>query len=589
MGEADLTKNETTESGAPVALAESSSEPGLRRVSIEVKRVQTFLFAVPRLRAMLGANALLGETVRNELPELARAGAALPDELKPAVPKFEEHPDDPLTRALKGRPDEATLADRPGDRYAEGILVRDAGRFIGLFPDGYKANAFIAKAEVSFAKKLPGVRFDVRVDRFDLKKSEWIETERDEMSETQLLDLPVLQPCEESGNEPAGVVREVYRVERRGRRGRGQPPEKEQSKVSRSVALRLDKGDEYAARRTTTDLIGLMRRELPLSNLKDPRDFDDVAGGGYLAVIHADGNGIGALQRKAIEGMDRTGLENWLRREAARESFFHGMRSRVRTAVVDALGTALSAQTSDGTGLTYRPYQLMMLGGDDLLLACRADCALKFVVAYARALDTAASGITIGAGVVIAPSSLPFHRLHTLAEQLAASAKTLYRSGPGVSVVDWMVCTNAWAADPIEERRRFAAIDYVQDKQTRKLVLSAKPYRVLGKEIDSLEGLLDRVGKLSRDPSRPSRPARSQLKALPQKLRAGRRAGDLGYLALPPDTRDQLKSCGFGDGPWREMGQSGPYLTYLPDLIEVSEIATLGQTERKPKAKGTAS
>jgi len=34
------------------------------KVHIELQRVQTWLFAVPRLRAMVGANALLGETLR---------------------------------------------------------------------------------------------------------------------------------------------------------------------------------------------------------------------------------------------------------------------------------------------------------------------------------------------------------------------------------------------------------------------------------------------------------------------------------------------------------------------------------------------
>lgn len=32
----------------------------VQRVHIELSRVQTWLFAVPRLRAMVGANALLG-------------------------------------------------------------------------------------------------------------------------------------------------------------------------------------------------------------------------------------------------------------------------------------------------------------------------------------------------------------------------------------------------------------------------------------------------------------------------------------------------------------------------------------------------
>jgi hypothetical protein len=44
----------------------------MMRVHIEFQRVQTWLFEVPRLRAMVGANALLGETLRVALPKLAR-------------------------------------------------------------------------------------------------------------------------------------------------------------------------------------------------------------------------------------------------------------------------------------------------------------------------------------------------------------------------------------------------------------------------------------------------------------------------------------------------------------------------------------
>ncbi len=42
-----------------------ASDPCL--VSIELKRIQTYLFAVPRLSAMVGANARLGETLRGLL------------------------------------------------------------------------------------------------------------------------------------------------------------------------------------------------------------------------------------------------------------------------------------------------------------------------------------------------------------------------------------------------------------------------------------------------------------------------------------------------------------------------------------------
>jgi hypothetical protein len=41
-----------------------NNEPKIQRVHVALQRVQTWLFAVLRLRAMVGANALLGETLR---------------------------------------------------------------------------------------------------------------------------------------------------------------------------------------------------------------------------------------------------------------------------------------------------------------------------------------------------------------------------------------------------------------------------------------------------------------------------------------------------------------------------------------------
>jgi len=51
----------------------------MHKVELEFKRIQTYLFASPRLRAMLGANSILGQTIRLELTELARDCNARPD------------------------------------------------------------------------------------------------------------------------------------------------------------------------------------------------------------------------------------------------------------------------------------------------------------------------------------------------------------------------------------------------------------------------------------------------------------------------------------------------------------------------------
>jgi hypothetical protein len=107
------------------------------KLTIELKRVQTFIFEVPRLKAMLGANALIGQTMRHELPALLGArGSQLP---WPTEIRLQGTADDPLDRP------ETAPADRddPAALYRRGILARDGGHFSVLFDDRTAAERFL--------------------------------------------------------------------------------------------------------------------------------------------------------------------------------------------------------------------------------------------------------------------------------------------------------------------------------------------------------------------------------------------------------------------------------------------------------------
>ena len=68
-------------------------------VRIELQRVQTFLFAVPRLSDIIGANALLGEAIRYMLPRLAQScGSQKPENFPENLAT--EIKDDPITHTF---------------------------------------------------------------------------------------------------------------------------------------------------------------------------------------------------------------------------------------------------------------------------------------------------------------------------------------------------------------------------------------------------------------------------------------------------------------------------------------------------------
>ena len=485
-----------------------------QRVHIELQRVQTWLFAVPRLRAMVGANALLGESLRVALPKLARETErwllAPSDASYPAA-----DPNDPLKDH-----------DDPAADARDGILARDGGHFEADFASG--ADLFADAAAELLRASVPGLRFRVSIDRIERQKSQaHVPTE-----------LPVLAPCEWTGRGLASAIVE---------QGHDRPA------VSLEVACRHE-----AAKRSengnAADLASLLVETTKLRSLARPEDLETLVGNGYLALIHADGNGVGS-------GAGNT--------DSDRARFFHRSRVLLRR----ALRTAVDAHCRDREQAPLIP---LMLGGDDLLLVCRAEIALPFVVTLCEALaalqtDHDGFKLTLGVGVVVAKRTIPIHRLHQVAEQLASSAKRRFRGfkdtgEQGRSVVDWAVCSTAWVDDPEEVRRR----DWLRGNGNDARVLSQRPLDVLGLGLDSLQGLVRGTGPLARAP-------RSQLRFLVEQLPKGRVLSELAFAELSQEAGKALSEAGVKE-PWRRTAKSGPWVTALLDLVEIVEIARIGRS-----------
>lgn len=497
----------------------------MHKIELEFKRIQTYLFASPRLRAMLGANATLGRAIRMDLPLLAQGSGAKAD------PTLIQHlpaadPADPLCRQPSDL--HATLMDDPARIYQEyGVLVRDGGHFIATFPTREQAHGFIHQAHAYIAKILPGILLEAQCDGQKVLPPNIGEC---------LFQHPAFQVSQHLGNRPA---------ESRNAKG---------AFVSVEERVLEEQGKQF--RQQPGDLIGLLEqhRLIPCPDMP-PESLSDLTQGDYLAVIHADGNSIG--QRYTHWQETAPASVTGLAREAYGERFFHSMRVAVRR----ALATALTTIFADAP----KRYQLLMLGGDDLLLVCAASYALPFVHAYAQALQdiplSDKKPISIGAGIAIAKETFPFHRLHAMAETLADSAKQRFRADASQgSVADWHITTATWVDDPIAERRA--------DSLTATLALSGKPYPILGPA--SLGALLEASEKLV-EPA--ATMARSQLHALRETLRQGPFLGKLAWCELPQGMGALLENA-LSAFPQDDLLQSKEGLTrnVLADLVELIEI-----------------
>lgn len=487
----------------------------MTKVHIELQRVQTWLFTVPRLRAMVGANALLGEVLRVRLPELAREQSSWRLASAPGNYPWAAA-DDPLSSH-----------DDPSADARDGILSRDGGHFEATFSSG--ALDFATAAAALLRRDLPGLRFRISVDNGDANGA----------SSAQFsTELPVLAPCEWTGRGLASVVVQQGA---------------ERAIVSLDVSRR-HRAAQRAENGNSPDLASLLIAKTRLKDMPRASDFDGLTGRGYLALIHADGNGVGNAAR-AVELEDK------------RAAFFHRNRVLLRRAAKAAIDAVCDETTPVG------PLLPLMLGGDDLLIVSQAAKAIPFVVHLCKTLDELQDDdqsefrLTLGVGVVFARPAIPIHRLHEVAERLAASAKRRFRGFSAAecrSVVDWAVYTTAWLDDPEEVRRR----DWVRGAGDDARVLSRRPVDALGEGLDSLQGLLHAAAALQDAP-------RSQLRYLVEQLPRGRALSELAFAELSPKARDSLHTASVHKVWTRST--SGAWLTSVLDLVEILEIPRLGR------------
>lgn len=531
-------------------------------IRIELQRVQTFLFAVPRLADIVGANALLGETMRYRLPKLAincssKAPKRIPNTLADQIQS------DPINR-IESKHNTNIILDNPKELWKKGILARDGGHFRTCFNSVKKATEFTAKAQSLLREQLPGLRFEIdRIEQGDSAKAIAQNSGLPclpEATAINLFSLSVLQHCEEIGN---GIATSSWG-------GKG-----DKRRIGLAAQQRKNHWQKFK-QGETDDIAALMQRKLGLAEVDT---FEALCQNDYLALIHADGNGLG----KAMQKLQKQ--DNWLDNEAQIEHFFQTMRVTLRCALEKAVEQLFKHKEKQG-------LHILMLGGDDLLVACRAPLALEFVQLLGQALvdiqqeSTGFSELTIGAGVAIAKPAFPFHKLHEMAEELASSAKRLIREMENpVSVVDWATCSESWYGDLKQVRRQSQLLHYSLNGQTETLALSAKPYRILNATTPdnstettqwSLAALLEKQSQCA------DLAARSQLRHLVQQMKLGKRQADLVFHNLQissPATWQVLQDSGFKDSIWQATTDSQCWLSYFADLVEITEIPKL-QTEK---------
>ena len=159
---------------------------------------------------------------------------------------------------------------------------------------------------------------------------------------------------------------------------------------------------------------------------------------GYLGVVYADGNAMG----KFVQAIDNSRVFRQFSRivdESIREACFAAL-NQILKPEIDKVREASERQGH----LEPLPADILLLGGDDLLVAVPADRALDFALMVTNAFERlmkekiadlpdaetqffrdwlGSEGFTISCGVAVARSNYPFYLALDLAEQLLKNAK----------------------------------------------------------------------------------------------------------------------------------------------------------------------
>ena len=151
----------------------------------------------------------------------------------------------------------------------------------------------------------------------------------------------------------------------------------------------------------------------------------------WIAIIHADGNGLGQKVRQIGANSDA---------DRDFHTFSSLLDKSTQEAARYAFGIVLKSFLNDSR--KYIPFRPIVLGGDDLTVIIRGDLAIEFTLAYLKAFErftrenfqelanrtepyrkALGNGLTACAGIAFIKSSFPYYYGYQLAEELCSEAK----------------------------------------------------------------------------------------------------------------------------------------------------------------------
>jgi hypothetical protein len=440
---------------------------------VDTTQIQPYIFGSNRLRENIGASHL----VHCATTEWAVA----------AVQKVSQR-----TNILSDGTLDTTkhIEDAHANLDAE-VLYAAGGNFAVLFKEEAHAKAFtqnLSRCVLTCAPNLQIVvvhePFDWNSDRLSevLKRalSKLAEYKRARPIASPLLGLGVTVMCRSTGLPATQVVHPV-------------PSDPTDAYPASAEIVAKIQASEEAQKRLNS-----MFSELLGSQYMFPRDFDELGRTegehSYIAVVHADGNGLGdrviklgnqaqnnrdyiQLLRQfsqAVETAARNALKDTLKalirlieqRRQRDEIVYHPCSTDQSSPLAKRHAIRIRLPQGDNQRILL-PFRPIVFGGDDVTFVCDGRLGLSLALGYLKRLEQhtlnlpdGRGKLTGGAGVGIVKTHYPFARAYQLADELCKSAKRYRReatppnSDQDSSYIDWHFALSGLTGDLETIRKR---------------------------------------------------------------------------------------------------------------------------------------
>ena len=352
-------------------------------VSFDTDRIKEYIFATGKLREIRGASAILDELNRSDMVEKSREFHA-----------------------------EEIYANGGSGMFT--VPEASAGAFIQAVEKEYCLRTRTCSITSAVTDLPPGFTDQDAIQPYLQTVMHRLRLKKDENTSPQpLLTHPFLRTCDSCGEQYASQNVTEPKPELLCGSCKNKRDKNKEIQIGIKDII-SGKAEENVAHKLWYLLLGNLAREgYEVTGKERPEDFDDLGEmskpENYMALIYADGDSMG----KALENLQN--LDQF-------KQFSEVVDNAIYQSVHEAVLTYLPA------GDKYFPFDILMLGGDDLVMVTTAHKAIEvsmkiteqFSELTQKGLD---ERLTLSVGIAIAHTKFPFSSLLNLADQALKFAK----------------------------------------------------------------------------------------------------------------------------------------------------------------------